>query len=116
MFGLGPSELVIVGIVAILLFGKRLPEVAKSFGKSYRQFREGLSEFHSHIDITSMDSGTSSSRRSAPSAPRDYDDYEEATAPKFDPPPAEPTTVQTSSATAEQAPSSSFTTHPPKAD
>ena len=27
MFGIGPMEMMIVGIVAVLLFGKRLPEV-----------------------------------------------------------------------------------------
>lgn len=94
--GLGPSELVIVGIVAILLFGKRLPEVAKSLGKSYKEFREGLNEFHSQVDLTSTNyssttsSSPYSSSSSSSSASRDYDDYEEATAPKFDPPPAEP--------------------------
>lgn len=89
MIGLGPSEMVIVGIVAILLFGKRLPEVAKSIGKSYREFRSGLNEFHSAVDVHSSESSSASSRYN--SAPRDYDDYEEPTAPKFDPPPMEPT-------------------------
>ena len=31
--GIGPMEMVIVGIVAVLLFGKRLPEVGRSLGK-----------------------------------------------------------------------------------
>ncbi|MCL4194186.1 MAG: twin-arginine translocase TatA/TatE family subunit, partial [Thermoguttaceae bacterium] len=30
MFSLGPSEMIIVGIVAVLLFGKRLPDVGRS--------------------------------------------------------------------------------------
>ena len=42
MFGMGVQEFAIVAVVAILLFGKRLPEVARSFGASYRQFRQGL--------------------------------------------------------------------------
>ena len=91
MFGLGPSELVIVGVVAILLFGSKLPDVMRSFGKSYREFRGGLSEFHSHINLSdSLTSAPTKSYSSKP-APRDPDDYEEATAPKFEPPPSEPT-------------------------
>ena len=29
MFGMGMQEVMIMGIIAVLLFGKRLPEVAK---------------------------------------------------------------------------------------
>src|SRR5262245_61574383 len=91
MFGLGPSELLIVGIVAILLFGKRLPEVAAKLGKTYREFRRGLSDLQSQIDITGE--FTSEPPRSKPKPPRtynDYDDYDDISAPKFEPPPAPP--------------------------
>lgn len=40
----GPMELVIIGIVAVLLFGSRLPKVAFSIGNSFTQFKKGLSE------------------------------------------------------------------------
>jgi len=42
MFGLGPTEMVIVGMVAVILFGKRLPSVAKSLGQSLTEFKRGL--------------------------------------------------------------------------
>lgn len=44
MFGLSPSEMLIVGVVAILLFGSRLPSVARSLGKSVTEFRRGMND------------------------------------------------------------------------
>lgn len=88
--GLGMQELMIVGIVAVLLFGRKLPEVAKSLGTSYREFKKGLSDIQSSVDYSTYSTGSSSSSESYTSNYDDYDDYEEATAPKFEPPPAEP--------------------------
>jgi sec-independent protein translocase protein TatA len=95
MFGLGMQELVVVGIVALLLFGKRLPEVAKSLGKSYAQLRQGLSDIQSQMNLSDIYSSSSSSKSSSygSSSSHDdydnYDDYDQATAPKFEPPPTE---------------------------
>ena len=44
MFGLGLPELVIVCIVALLLFGNRLPSVARSLGRSMTEFKKGMNE------------------------------------------------------------------------
>ena len=88
MFGLGFQELALVGVVAVLLFGKRLPEVARSLGKSYNEFRRRLSDVHSSFDY--MDATRRSKPSSYSSSHSDYDDYDEPTAPKFQPPPSEP--------------------------
>ena len=40
---IGYSELLVILVLALLLFGaKRIPEVAKSLGKSINAFKEGL--------------------------------------------------------------------------
>lgn len=89
MFGLSFQELFIVAIVAILLFGKNLPDVAKKFGGMYRDFRKSLDDLRSQVDFTDT-------FNSVPSKPRprktysDYDDYDEVSAPKFVPPPTPP--------------------------
>lgn len=40
----GPAELIVVGVVAVLLFGHRLPQVARSIGGSFVAFKRGLTE------------------------------------------------------------------------
>ena len=38
----GPWEMVIIAVVALLLFGRRLPEVGRSLGKGIVEFKKGL--------------------------------------------------------------------------
>jgi sec-independent protein translocase protein TatA len=49
MFGIGPSELLVVGIIAVILFGSRLPSVARSLGKSLTEFKKGMREFEDEM-------------------------------------------------------------------
>lgn len=39
---LGLPELIVIGIIGILLFGRRLPEIGKSLGKTIVEFKKGL--------------------------------------------------------------------------
>lgn len=43
MFGLGSTELIILGIVMLLLFGNRLPSVMRSLGRGVVEFKKGVS-------------------------------------------------------------------------
>ena len=45
MFGLGYQEMMAFGVIALMLFGSKLPEVARSFGASYRELRKHLDSF-----------------------------------------------------------------------
>ena len=44
MFGLGTIEVAIISVVAVMLFGSRLPVVARQFGQSIVEFRRGFLE------------------------------------------------------------------------
>ena len=47
--GIAPTELMIIAGLAVILFGSKLPEVARNVGSSYAQFRRGLSDIQSSI-------------------------------------------------------------------
>jgi sec-independent protein translocase protein TatA len=89
MFGLSFQELLIVAVVAVLLFGRNLPSVARSWGQMYKQFRSGLNDLQSQINMSEL-------YDPAPAKPKsrrvsdDFDDRDEVSAPRFQPPPAEP--------------------------
>lgn len=74
-------ELIVFAIIAVLLFGSRLPEVARNVGQTYQQFRKGLTDIQASFKVDE-----SNSSLPEPSYTDRYDDYEEPTAPKFDPP------------------------------
>ncbi len=45
MFGLGTSELVIILVIVLLLFGSsRLPSLAKGMGESIRNFKKAVGD------------------------------------------------------------------------
>jgi len=43
IFGLGPTELAIILLIVLVLFGpKQLPKLGKMFGKAMKDLREGM--------------------------------------------------------------------------
>ncbi len=43
--GLGATEIVVIAIVVLLLFGgKKIPELMRGLGKGVRSFKEGLND------------------------------------------------------------------------
>jgi sec-independent protein translocase protein TatA len=46
-------ELIVIMVVALLLFGKRLPEVARSLGKGVVEFKKGLKGVEDDLDQSS---------------------------------------------------------------
>jgi sec-independent protein translocase protein TatA len=86
--GIGWTEMVILGVIGLLLFGKRLPEVARNLGKGMMEFKKGMYDLQDDVSSASRSSYSSPQSRPIPADMR-----EEATAPKFEPPKYEPTEV-----------------------
>src|SRR5262245_59204371 len=42
IFGLGAGEMVVIAIVGVLLFGRKLPEVGRYLGKGIIEFKKGM--------------------------------------------------------------------------
>ena len=62
MFGIGTHELLIIGVIAILLFGTRLPKVARSFGQSVTEFKKGMKEIRDDVEDEDVDSKDSNKK------------------------------------------------------
>ncbi len=41
---LGTQELIIIGVIMLILFGRRLPEVGRSLGQGIVEFKKGLKD------------------------------------------------------------------------
>ena len=52
MFGLGATELIIILVIVVILFGaSRLPEIGKGIGEAIKNFKKSTSE-PPEIDVT----------------------------------------------------------------
>jgi sec-independent protein translocase protein TatA len=81
-----PTTMLILGALAVLLFGERLPEVARSFGKGLMEVKNGMRGIQREIEdaVNSAATVDTTPRYAEPEI------REEATAPKFEPPSSSP--------------------------
>ncbi|RUT01372.1 hypothetical protein DSM106972_069230 [Dulcicalothrix desertica PCC 7102] len=50
MFGLGWTEMAVIGVVALLVFGpKKIPELGSALGKTLRGFKDELNNPNSEV-------------------------------------------------------------------
>jgi sec-independent protein translocase protein TatA len=51
----GSGEWMVILFIALLIFGRRLPEVARSLGKSVNEFKKGMREFQDSANEVAND-------------------------------------------------------------
>jgi sec-independent protein translocase protein TatA len=77
MFGIGSTEMIVFGIIAVILFGSRLPSVARSLGKSIVEFKKGMKDIEADMKTSIY---------SEPAGHVGYDDQAEPAGARFEPP------------------------------
>ena len=65
MFGIGSYELLVFAVIALLLFGNRLPSVMRSMGRGIVEFKKGVQGIEDDVN----DAVSSSDK--TPAAPKD---------------------------------------------
>ncbi|MFN9368764.1 MAG: twin-arginine translocase TatA/TatE family subunit [Planctomycetia bacterium] len=87
MFGLGPFEVVAIGAIAVMLYGKRLPEVGRSVGKNLAELRRQWATISRDLDVAGHIDGRRQQSERRVVRRDDDNDYSGSSAPpRFDPP------------------------------
>lgn len=66
MFGLGMSEIILIIVIALVVIGpKRLPDIAKSLGKGYGEFKRSFGDLKQAVNMDDLDKPVSGSGKGA---------------------------------------------------
>ena len=76
----GPGEMIILLVIGVLLFGRRLPEIGRSLGKTVTEFKKGVKGLEDEVEP----SHANTTSRAVEPEPLRPPQRLTATAPKFE--------------------------------
>ncbi len=93
---LGPMEIVVLAVIGVILFGKRLPDVGRYLGKSITEFKKGMKGLEDDMDVTGNHSSPMAQNHYSAAQPEAIRPPQRvaATAPKFEDTPSPSTPPQ----------------------
>jgi len=83
---MNPITIVVILLLGVLLFGGKLPEMARDLGKGLLEFQKGMNEWGNEAKKTIFEDSPSSSTPKAEEDPVPKPQTQETSAPKFEPP------------------------------
>ena len=86
MFGLGMQEILLLLLLGVLLFGRKLPDIGRSLGKTVIEFKKGIGGMEDEITTAASGGGTRAAIEPEPVRPPQR--VTAPAAPKFDDAPA----------------------------
>ena len=79
MFGLGGQEILLLLVLGVLLFGRKLPELGRSIGKTVVEFKKGVKGLEDEVETSN-----SAPRQAIDAEPVRAPQRVTASAPKFE--------------------------------
>ncbi|MCL2116822.1 MAG: twin-arginine translocase TatA/TatE family subunit [Planctomycetaceae bacterium] len=83
---MSPVTIIVLLLLGVMLFGGKLPEMARDIGKSLLEFQRGMNEWGNEAKKTIFDETTSKTVDKDDPVPVPEPAPQETSAPKFEPP------------------------------
>ena len=71
----GPFEWIIIAVIGLLIFGKRLPEVGRSLGKGIVEFKRGLKSVEDEVSMVDDEHHDQPRKQLPPETGHKFDPY-----------------------------------------
>ena len=82
---MSPVTIIVVLLLGVMLFGGKLPEMARDLGKGILEFQRGMNEWGNEAKKTIFDETSAKTVKEDP-VPTPKPEVQETSAPKFEPP------------------------------